>query len=84
MQTETPIYFAEVEYTDTFGGEANYSWCRRRTIALPEKAKQPAIMRKAKAAIGITGCRGRTCELGESLEFRPYGCCAVLFVNPIY
>lgn len=26
----------EVEYTDTFGGEANYSWVRRAKITVPE------------------------------------------------
>lgn len=26
----------EVEYTDTFGGEANYSWVRRATVTVPE------------------------------------------------
>ncbi len=26
----------DVEYTDTFGGEANYSWVRRATITVPE------------------------------------------------
>ena len=25
-----------VEYTDTFGGEANYSWVKRETIEVPE------------------------------------------------
>jgi hypothetical protein len=25
-----------VEYTDTFGGEANYSWVRRATVQMPE------------------------------------------------
>lgn len=26
----------DVEYTDTFGGEANYSWVRRTRIIMPE------------------------------------------------
>jgi hypothetical protein len=67
-----------VEYTDTFGGEANYCWVRRATI---EGGKtQRATMRQAKAAIGITGLRGRTTSYGDMLEFRPYNCCTVLFV----
>ena len=27
-----------IEYTDTFGGEANYSWVRRASVAMPELA----------------------------------------------
>ena len=26
----------EVDYTDTFGGEANYSWLKRKTVTMPE------------------------------------------------
>lgn len=26
----------DVEYTDTFGGEANYSWVKRAVITMPE------------------------------------------------
>ena len=26
----------DVEYTDTFGGEANYCWVRRAVVAVPE------------------------------------------------
>lgn len=26
----------DVEYTDTFGGEANYSWVQRHVISVPE------------------------------------------------
>ena len=26
----------EVEYTDTFGGEANYCWVKRATVSVPE------------------------------------------------
>ena len=24
------------EYTDTFGGDANYCWCKRGTVSVPE------------------------------------------------
>lgn len=85
-----------VEYTDTFGGEANYSWVRRAVIQSPEwtafkdwdgngrrepNAFQRTVMRRAKAAVGLTGARGRTDSLGDGYEFRPYGSCTVLFVT---
>lgn len=44
------------------------------------KRQQRVIMRKAKAAVGITGLSGVTTSLGEDFEFRPYGCATVLFV----
>lgn len=82
----------DVEWTDTFGGEANYSWVRRAVIehtdfALYHDSKKGndqrrQIMRKAKRAVGITGLRGRTHECGGGvIEFRPYRMCAVMFVT---
>jgi hypothetical protein len=87
-----------VEYTDTFGGEANYSWCRRAvievrpeesdhiftsamTVARKRAAYDRDVMRKAKAAVGLTGVRGRTFHHGDLTEFRPYRSCTVLFVT---
>lgn len=91
----THIY--NVEYTDTFGGQANYSWVKRARITMPDlthfgydgstnyiKANrifERELMRKAKAAMGLTGIRGRRDSYGDSLEFRPYGICAVMFIT---
>lgn len=50
----------DVELTDTFGGEANYSWVRRDQLALPQDASRRSIITAAKAALGLTGCRCRT------------------------
>jgi hypothetical protein len=89
----------EIELTDTFGGEANYSWVRRATVHMPElthygytgstdgtyaKANKTAnreLMRKAKAAMGLTNVRGRTYDHGDMIEFRPYGLLQVMFVQ---
>ena len=85
-----------VELTDTFGGEANYSWVRRAKIASPEwtrfkdwdgdgrrepRAFQRTVMRDAKAAVGLTGVRGVTVSYGDGYEFRPYGAAMVMFVQ---
>lgn len=77
-------FMVSVEYTDTFGGEANYSWVRRAELELPCGISDTALMRRAKKAIGITGMRGRTYANGDHWEFRPYGCCTVLFVQTQY
>ena len=87
----------QIEYTDTFGGEANYSWVRRATIVMPElthygydgganysKANRVygrELMRRAKAAVGLTGARGKRESYGETITFRPYGCNTVLFIT---
>jgi len=86
-----------VEYTDTFAGEANYSWARRATVAMPElthygwdgssgyakanRKYQRELMRRAKAAVGLTGVRGRTYDHGDTYEFRPYRSATVMFVT---
>lgn len=86
-----------VEYTDTFAGEANYSWVRRATVTMPElthygydggtnyakanKVFQRELMKRAKAAVGITGARGHTYHHGDMSEFRPHRMCTVLFVT---
>jgi hypothetical protein len=54
-----------VEYTDTFGGEANYCWVDRATLTLPVGISDLAIMRRAKAAMGISGMRGRIYDQGD-------------------
>ena len=88
-------YFVEI--TDTFGGEANYCWVKRATIAMPElthygydgatgyskanKVYQRELMRRAKAAVNLTGVRGRVVSYGDVIEFRPYGSATVMFIT---
>jgi hypothetical protein len=69
-----------VEYTDTFGGEANYSWVRRTTFSVNTNSNR-AILRKAKALMGLSNVRGRTEDYGDMLKFTPYRSCTVLFVT---
>lgn len=87
----------EVEYTDTFAGDANYSWVKRATIHMPElthfgydggtnyaaanKRYTRELMRRAKAAVGISGLRGKRETWGDMEVFRPYGMATILFVT---
>lgn len=73
-----------VEYTDTFGGDANYCWVKRAVIEAPDNATRSTIMRKAKAAIGITGMRGKVVDWGDQIRFDPYRSCTVMFVSAEY
>ena len=84
-----------VEITDTFGGEANYSWVKRQTITMPEltyygydgaatymkaNAKyRRALVRKVKALAGWTGQRCEVNDMGDMVEIRPRGACMVAF-----
>ena len=70
-----------VEVTDTFGGEANYSWVRRESIEIPHGAPDRTVARMVKAAAGYTAARGQSAWLGETYEFRPRGAAVVLFAN---
>jgi hypothetical protein len=86
-----------VEYTDTFGGEANYSWVRRAKVTMPElthygydgssnyskanRVYERELMKRAKAEMGLTGVRGVRTDFGDSIEFRPYGSCTVMFIT---
>lgn len=87
----------DVELTDTFGGEANYSWVKRQRVSVPElthygydgatnyvkanRIAQRELMKAAKAAVGLTGVRGRVDNYGDTIEFRPYRACVVMFVS---
>lgn len=86
-----------LEYTDTFGGEANYSWVRRAKVTMPElthygydggtnyaranKIANRELLKRAKAEMGLTGVRGRVDHYGDMIEFRPYRMCTVLFIT---
>ena len=86
-----------VEYTDTFAGESNYSWVDRAVVYMPElthygydgctnyaranKVYRRELMKKAKAAMGITGLRGVSHDYGDMIEFRPYGQLTVMFIT---
>lgn len=94
-----PFHSYDVEYTDTFAGEANYCWVKRAVVSVPElthygytgstdgsyaranRAAHQELMRRAKAAVGLTGVRGRTYQHGDMIEFRPYRSCTVMFVT---
>ena len=85
----------KVEYTDTFGGQANYGWLRCEKIVMPElthygydgysnyskcnKIYERELMKKAKAVMGLMGVRGTVERYGDMIEFRPYKSCTVMF-----
>jgi len=74
-----------IEVTDTFGGEANYSWVKRYSIEVAEDASDVAIVRAAKKAAGWKGWRCNTERVGEGFEMRPRdGTCVIMFISYDY
>ena len=85
------------EYTDTFSGEANYSWVKRGTVSVPElthfgyvglhgypkanKAQSREAVRLVKAALGLTGVACRREEWSGTIALYPYGANCVVFIN---
>lgn len=71
-----------IEVTDTFGGEANYSWVRRWTLQADDKPSRRAIVRRCKATANI-GCRHKTTDYGDMirLDFQPGGWLACMFIT---
>jgi hypothetical protein len=70
-----------LEHTDTFAGESNYSWVRRETIDAPDALSDRAIVRRAKAWAGLSGIRSRVEKFGDLIAIRPAGICHVVFVT---
>ena len=82
----------KVEVTDTFGGEANYSWVRRYTVETPsceygtsERSQYSrTLVRRAKKAAGWAGLRCQVDNHGDSITVRPVGRkapCWIMFID---
>lgn len=78
MSTELIVY---VEVTDTFNGEANYSWVRRDEIRGLENKSDLAIVRHVKKLIGWAGVRCKTDKYVDCIEIRPNGLHQVCFIT---
>lgn len=87
----------EYEYTDTFGGEANYSWVKRGSVTMPDlthygydgsqgyfKANRTfnrELVKKVKAALGLTGVRCERDIVSDVIELRPRGSNTIIFIS---
>jgi hypothetical protein len=71
----------KVEVTDTFSGEANYSWVKRKELDLMDALSKYSIVRRVKKEIGWSGQRCLTVDYGDTIELRPYGVCQVCFIS---
>lgn len=69
------------EYTDTFGGEANYSWVRRVQFDCEDSPSDLSIVRQAKKELGLTGVRCNREQWGEDIVLRPVGEATIVFIT---
>ena len=70
-----------IEITDTYGGEANYSWVVRDSI-YTQKDTINARVRAAKKFAGWQGIRCFVENYEDTLVIRPRtGLCQIMFVN---
>lgn len=74
----------DIEYTDTFGGEANYCWVDRQELEVNDDVSDLALVRRAKSALGLSGVRGRMDAYGDHWAFYPYRTCTVMFITTRY
>ena len=69
-----------VQHTDTFGGEANYSWVKNHTLELKNSSRL-AIVRAAKKVCGFNGVKSQVTDYGDLIEIRPIGYNQIAFVE---
>lgn len=66
------------EYTDTFGGEANYCWVERGRVRAETEV---GAVRRAKAAAGLAGVPCHRESWGDMIALYPRRRCQVLFLS---
>lgn len=69
-----------VEATDTFGDEANYSWVSRTKISAPEGASRALLVRRAKAALRLKGRHRDVADYGDCIQLDMVGACIRVFI----
>ena len=73
--------FIQIELTDTFGGEANYSWVRRYRLEHEPGETDRALMRRVKKTLGWSGIHCTVVNYGDLMDIRPTDAPLVAFVT---
>jgi hypothetical protein len=71
----------QIEYTDTFSGEANYSWVKRIEVEMSDNATDRMLLRRAKKEMQLSGVQGVVSKSGDYISFKPYRSNTILFVT---
>lgn len=77
---QTDIHY---EITDTYGGEANYSWVKRGKIKCKpgEDYSDLVAVRRVKKSAGWENMRCKREDYGDMIVLRPVGQCIIMFIN---
>lgn len=81
---KTNLLIINIEVTDTFAGEANYSWVRRFQIANIDGESERATIRRAKAAAGLSGRHKKISNggaFGDMIRLDFPGACICAFIT---
>ena len=70
-----------VTVTDTFAGEANFSWVRKYEFTMPKGASDLAVMRRVKQEAGLAGARCSVDKYGDEWRLDVRGACVCAFVS---
>jgi hypothetical protein len=71
------------EHTDTFGGEANYSWVNRLTIEVSDNKPltRRQLVRRAKKFADMSRYRADVSDFGDMISIQPKALCQIVFIT---
>jgi hypothetical protein len=72
-----------IEMTDTFSGEANYSWVRTECIDAPCDASSKMLVRRAKKALGISTPHRVSYDSGDMIRIDLRNHCICIFISAL-
>lgn len=73
--------YIQIELTDTFAGESNYSWVVRYRLEHKPGETSRALMRRVKKTLGWSGIRCTVANYGGLIDIRPTDAALVAFVT---
>jgi len=74
------MLIGHIELTDTYAGEANYSWVKSEKF-ICDGLTDHQIHLKARKLVGITGMRCKKTDLGEMVVWEPYNANLIAFLT---
>ena len=78
MENENGVI--KVEITDTFGGEANYSWVDRLEIAYSNQSMR-SILKTVRNHFGITCKLNKKEDYGDMIKYKFANACICMFIT---
>ena len=70
-----------IEITDTFSGEANYSWVNRASFDMPDNASTRQILKRVRDHFGISCRLYKVLDTFDLLRYNFQGQCVCMFIT---